>query len=348
MLAPKGKKCLNCEYEYPSDADSFCPECGQKNSNLKVGFFSLFVNFFEESFSFDSRFLRSVYRLFRSPGLLTLEYNEGKRARFVPPLRMFLFSGLIFFFFFNLRYGADFDQVRKNLIIENEEVSEAEKKMRRDSALNEMKKDLTELLGSDIDTANLVKDLGKDTSTLRINLGGEHIKIDDFPAFMEMCQNLSPEAVVDSLGVTKEGYTRVSLIQFAKIAKDKGGNLFSFFFGSLSLMMLFMVPFISLILMLIYIRNKKYYYIDHIIFVLHFHVFVYLILALYLLLYSFTKPYWLIVFLGILIYAFIALRRVYSQSNKKTLLKLWLLTNGYFFSLFIFIMITFIISFYLF
>ena len=38
MLVMKRKKCLNCKYEYPTDADSFWTE----NSNLKVGFLAYF------------------------------------------------------------------------------------------------------------------------------------------------------------------------------------------------------------------------------------------------------------------------------------------------------------------
>ncbi len=51
MPVLKERKCLNCKYEYPSDADNFCPYCGQKNSNLKVGILFFTIVTFAISFS---------------------------------------------------------------------------------------------------------------------------------------------------------------------------------------------------------------------------------------------------------------------------------------------------------
>ncbi len=51
----------------------------------------------ESLFSFDSRFWRSLGPLLARPGWLTREYWQGRRASFLPPLRLYLFVSFVFF-----------------------------------------------------------------------------------------------------------------------------------------------------------------------------------------------------------------------------------------------------------
>ena len=55
-------------------------------------------NFFEESFSFDSKFFKSLKLLLISPGFLTHEYSEGRIASYITPLKMYLFISVVSFF----------------------------------------------------------------------------------------------------------------------------------------------------------------------------------------------------------------------------------------------------------
>ena len=48
--------------------------------------------------TFDSKFLKSLKPLLFKPGFLTNEYIVGRRIRYIPPLRLYLFISLIFFF----------------------------------------------------------------------------------------------------------------------------------------------------------------------------------------------------------------------------------------------------------
>ena len=47
--------------------------------------------------SFDSRFWRTVLPLIGRPGFLTRELIEGRRVRYVPPMRLYLFVSFVFF-----------------------------------------------------------------------------------------------------------------------------------------------------------------------------------------------------------------------------------------------------------
>jgi hypothetical protein len=85
--------CLNCGAEVTR---KFCPECGQPNLETKENFFHLAGHFLADYFHFDSKFIRSVVPLFTKPGFLTKQYWEGKRVRYIHPLRLYFFITIIF------------------------------------------------------------------------------------------------------------------------------------------------------------------------------------------------------------------------------------------------------------
>lgn len=58
---------------------------------------TFFKHFLNDYFTFDSKIFRSIRPLFAKPGFLTLEYLEGRRVSYIPPLRLFIFSSIIFF-----------------------------------------------------------------------------------------------------------------------------------------------------------------------------------------------------------------------------------------------------------
>ncbi|NIR48263.1 DUF3667 domain-containing protein [candidate division KSB1 bacterium] len=66
--------------------------------------------FLGDVFTFDSRFFRTFVPLIAKPGFLTVRFNAGQRVRYVPPLRLYLFVSVIFFFTLALS-DADFVKV---------------------------------------------------------------------------------------------------------------------------------------------------------------------------------------------------------------------------------------------
>jgi len=90
-----GKKCRNCETSLEANA-KYCWACGQATYG-EEDILSFFKHFLNDYFTFDSKIFRSVGPLFSKPGFLTLEYLKGKRVSYIPPLRLFIFSSIIFF-----------------------------------------------------------------------------------------------------------------------------------------------------------------------------------------------------------------------------------------------------------
>jgi hypothetical protein len=57
----------------------------------------LVVDAFWELSGWDGRFAATVRALLRKPGLLTVEFLEGRRARYISPLRLYLMASLVYF-----------------------------------------------------------------------------------------------------------------------------------------------------------------------------------------------------------------------------------------------------------
>jgi len=89
-------KCKNCGHTLQEEF-KFCPYCGQEHKDKIVTFKQFALDFLGDYFTFDSLIIRSVKPLIFSPGFLTKEYILGKRVRYIPPLRMFIFISIVFF-----------------------------------------------------------------------------------------------------------------------------------------------------------------------------------------------------------------------------------------------------------
>ena len=85
--------CLNCGAEVTG---KFCSECGQENVDSHENFFHLVGHYTADFFHFESKIPRSVILLLTKPGFLTNEYWQGRRIRYIHPLRLFLFVSVLF------------------------------------------------------------------------------------------------------------------------------------------------------------------------------------------------------------------------------------------------------------
>jgi hypothetical protein len=87
-------KCSNCHAE---GHGSYCSECGQKYIHLQRPLKELLDDVFD-SFNIDRGILKTLIPFIIKPGFLTSEYLDGKRKKYMSPLRLYLLMSLIFFF----------------------------------------------------------------------------------------------------------------------------------------------------------------------------------------------------------------------------------------------------------
>ena len=107
MTAPAGQvvTCANCGRSF---SGRFCPDCGQDLEDIRRPFAEIARDMMSDFFAFDARLWRTVVPLITRPGRLTVDYIEGRRARYVPPLRLYVFAGFLYFTIVAIGGGGPF------------------------------------------------------------------------------------------------------------------------------------------------------------------------------------------------------------------------------------------------
>lgn len=95
--------CPNCE---TAVIGHYCHECGQ-SAHLPRSIGHIFHDILHGVLHFDSKGWRTLPMLALRPGTLTRDYVEGKRARYVAPFSMFLFTVFVMYFTFAMVGGPN-------------------------------------------------------------------------------------------------------------------------------------------------------------------------------------------------------------------------------------------------
>lgn len=88
--------CPNCGTKA---GDSYCPSCGQRQGEIP-SVRTWMSDTIGEVLLVEARLPRTLRALVWPPGRLTAEWWNGRRARYVGPLRLYLFAAIPFFFVF--------------------------------------------------------------------------------------------------------------------------------------------------------------------------------------------------------------------------------------------------------
>ena len=95
-LRRKSSVCYNCG-EQLVNSKNYCPNCGQENHSRQASTSLLIKDFVDTYLSFDSKLFMTMRPLLFQPGTLSKEYLDGKRVKFVPPIRLFIFLSFLYF-----------------------------------------------------------------------------------------------------------------------------------------------------------------------------------------------------------------------------------------------------------
>lgn len=301
----KEKNCLNCNARLHG---RYCSICGQENLEPQETVWHMVAHFFNDITHFDGKFFSSVKYLFTRPGFLTKEYGNGRRASYLNPVRMYIFTSAFFFllyFSFFSRSPSESPppkQAKEKAVITSDTV-------RKQGPLADTVK-----YGHNIMTAIRVLATGVRTYNNR----GEY---DALLAAGKLKDGFFRRIWERKILSIKARYGDNNEIVQNKIEESFRHYVPQMFFLSL--------PLIALFLKLFYIRRKQFYYTAHFIFAVHLYVFVYLAVLLLLIinwlsgLMSFHWPGWVqaLAVLLILYYCYRAMRNFYEQGRGKTILK---------------------------
>lgn len=337
----KEKNCLNCNVHVKG---RYCHRCGQENIEPKESVWDLIAHFFRDITHFDGKFFSTVTYLFKKPGFLSSEYMKGRRASYVNPVRMYIFTSAFFFLIFFSFTGVDKTQLVSDIKINDKTFDQIE---------------AMDSLAFDAFTKNINKEDGKpalpmsrtefkkyfDTSALKGTISFTNT---DYKSKAEYDSALA-SGRKDSWVKRQLIYKQIKLNE--KYEHQGGGQALKDFsdilLHSLPQIFFILLPIFAFILKLLYIRRREYYYVNHGIFSLHFYIFWFIaMLVLFglgelnaILDWGFITFIQVLIGLGIFFYLYKAMRNFYRQRRAKTIIKFILLC----FALFISILFLFLI-----
>jgi Protein of unknown function (DUF3667) len=330
----KEKDCLNCGTIVQG---KYCQNCGQENVVPHETFWHMVKHFLYDITHFDSKFFDSIKYLLLKPGFLPKEYIKGRRASYLNPVKKYVFTSAIFFLlFFSFFLPKNAIQINFNNPLTQAERIAKIKDYEEELAKNKNNEKLAVAIQMLKDTnrsitfQELSNYWGEDDFNF-ISLSGRKYK--NLKEYDSIQKNL-PKAERD--GWFKKIIQKKNLRLKEKYKNDSSmgvRKLADTFLHKLPYMLFVSLPFFALILKLLYIRRKNYYYADHGIFSIYHYIFTFILL---LLIFSLDKlddlTGWdiisiieIILFLSGGLYLYVSMKKFYGQNHGKTFLKFLLL-----------------------
>lgn len=331
----KEKDCLNCSAIVQG---RYCQHCGQENIVPHQNFWSLTRHFIYDILHFDGKFFETFRQLLFKPGYVAKQYIRGQRARYLDPIRMYLFTSAIFFLVFfafneiNWQVNEDMGDIRLNRTQRFEYASIFADELNSGRSDSLTHKKLSYLLDT----------------TFVIDLEVDNSKVVTDTTFPVIYNNRGYLMVARKIGINNkndefEGTSWIDrkMSEKWKAYKKKYGddeklfltNLLDSFMHRLPYVLFLSLPFFALILKLLYVRRKNFFYSDHAIFTLYHYIFSFILLLIYFLVAELQDwtGFGLLNFIAALIllsggvHLFVAMKRFYGQGKLKTFSKFILL-----------------------
>ena len=268
LPAPGAPTCENCGKPL---AGEFCAACGQRHETHvhTLGHFA--SEAFETVTHADSRLWRTLGYLLVKPGFLTREFFNGKRARYLPPFRLYIVISLLFFVVAGLGGHVNLDDE------DDEGPPTAEKVENLKKAADKLEADLPNTPG-----------IAQAATEMRRKAAEQQAELDaagDPSAAAKARAAKGPEVRTSLCEGVKPPGTDATWGQQAwwgmceKIGKMRGEDLLNAVVHNIPRAMFVFLPLLAAVMKLLYWRPRRFY-VEHLLFLVHNHAFVFLAFAI--------------------------------------------------------------------
>lgn len=335
VAANDDARCLNCD---ASLRGQYCWNCGQRGNTRLISLFELLKDAFGDMFELDSRLWRTLIPLAVRPGKLTAEYLLGRRARYMPPFRMYLVLSFLFFLLAQL-IG---DGVG---VVVGDDLSDGFADGVAEGAANDVPGDITEQLEAAGVAPEAVAEVAAQVETAQAEAERVREAVEGEGEFY--C----------NIGLGNTGIAWIDR-QFPEdrvdricqdIRRDRGRRLIERWTENSPVAALAMLPLMALLLKAMYPLSRRYY-VEHLLMLVHFHSFLFLLFSAGIVFNALSGwanlPEAAIIavnvagWLFVPFYLYRSLRVVYGQGRFVSLLKFLVMLVGYLAAVLVVIVIT--------
>lgn len=300
--------CANCG---AAGCEAFCPRCGQETHGLHRSLRGILEELLDAFAGWDGKIPLSFWTLTMRPGRLTREFLDGRRARYLRPLRLYLLASVGFFFALSLLPSAS----------------------SRLSAGLEMPDTTYDLVAArtPASLASGSAATSPATRSARVSRAVDVATKDSaFDAFLRRHVN---EPGHTPLAWVKRSFVR-GVSHVRSLPKSQRVLVFrEAMYAKAPNAVFVLLPIFALLTRLLY-RRARMFYAEHVVFALHVHAFAFLAMTLahlagVLLAGARWQGVATLPLLWIPVYVVLALRRVYGGSAPRTLVKAGVLAVTY-------------------
>jgi len=363
------ENCLNCGEVLTGQ---HCAHCGQRAKVRVLSLWGMTRDLLGDFIDWDARIWRTLRPLAFSPGKLTQDYLRGRRASYTPPFRMYVILSVAFFLVASLgsdpgaalHFDID-DKGAANLKLSDEPApasaptatgetaSPAAKSPQAGNAPPAPAAPAPVAAKLDAETSRLIESIvkrmpEKDRAQARTELSKKLATVPEaeLGTFKKLvndpCSNQDLKINISGFGKDYEPRLRQACSKIWSDTPSFGRALFQ----NIPKMMFIFLPLIAVVMYVLYIGSGRYY-VEHLLFVVHYHAFFFLGGLAFLLV---ERLAWLgpgtrfatganaaakLLMTAFLCYApiylFVAMRRVYGQGRVVTFAKYSALGIAYLF-----------------
>ena len=302
----KADICPNCNESL--HGENFCPNCGQKNDVRRIRLRHFISESLSNFFAVDGRFMHTLRVLLWKPGLVAKNYIEGKRQRYVHPVRMYFLASILLLFI--IEYAGN-----TNEIVNVTSPEEVENPADIEGVVTDPDSLLVEL--SNLQNADSTKSAEEDE---------EPGMISSMLGYYEESGEMDSRKALDALEYKNNLINRFLYHQSTKIAEFDDEEFSKYFASKLFWVLFLFLPILAGVNHLLYYR-RNFYYPEHLFFTFYNQTSFFIVLSVGIsLAYFINNQEILIVFvLTYMVYQYLSLLRFYGQSKRKTFLKFFIL-----------------------
>lgn len=237
--------CPNCDAALPAGTN-YCPNCGQENHTHKLPVRHFIIEWLSGMFNFDTKLLHTLRDLFWPPGKVIREFNANRRIRYVHPLRIYLFTSLLFFLLVAVITTGLQEGEGAAIVVNGSEQEQAD--------------------------------------GLRLELGDGQ-SVEDSTLVALSARTMLSNEVLDSTLIAHGATPSLLNRTFMRLALNLSGNslrkeaFVQQLFSSFSKVLFVLVPLFAAMLFGLFWRTAKFY-TEHLVFALYFHTFLFLLLGI--------------------------------------------------------------------
>jgi Protein of unknown function (DUF3667) len=289
--------CLNCGTKLQ---DQFCHHCGQKDIPQRQTLGELWTNFISSFWSYEGKFFQTTKLIITKPGFLAVEYNKGKRESYYHPARMYVFISFVFFLLFFSLPDAN-DNIDPDFNIKGDSINRT-------------------TLIPNADSTEIAVNKTKAKNNFRFRLSDIEFKtVKEYDSL----QQAKHESERDGLIWRTLRLKAIELNQRYGNAPEKfNEDVEQLFYNNFSKVLFWLLPIFAILLKLLYVR-KDFFFSEHLVFSIYYYNFFYFAGSVLMLVNLVSWLGWLAVAIGLWIFFYLlfAMKRMYSETWGKTILK---------------------------